>query len=186
MTYDGRTKEEKERDRQRDHEMRLALINAFAKDPELKYYVGVAVGAGVAGIASVFASATEGVSGGGGVEGGDPSQWESTGSAFEPWRRKGEAEPKESWAWVVPAAFILAPGAAASNVGLAVIAGWLTGTDEGKEAAKELGWPSTVGGILTLGATGFAGFCASILILKAMFGEKGAGSILSTITGAVV
>lgn len=60
MTYDGRTKEEKEKDRQREHELKLRLLDAFAKDPELKWYLGAALGMGVTAVSSLLTQPQEG------------------------------------------------------------------------------------------------------------------------------
>ena len=176
MTLEETVKLKAQRE-QHEHELRLALINAFAKDPELKYYVGVAVGAGVAAISSIFDAATAppNTEGSGGSK--DSSGTWVGGSIFGV-----GAKVKVGWDWLMPAAAAISPAGVASNVGLAGISSWLMGTPEGQVVAKDLGWPQTAAGILALGAAGFAGFCTSVLLLKAMFGEKGAANIL----GAVV
>lgn len=38
----------------RDHEVQIELIRAFSKDPELKYYMGVAAGAGVTWVSQML------------------------------------------------------------------------------------------------------------------------------------
>ena len=169
---------------QRDHEKSVALINAFAHDPELKYFVGVATGAGVAIVSELFTST---------LSPGSAAPVE-TGEFPVPYATKSESARRkhESWNWVVPggaalaAAFPIVGGIASSPVGSGAIAAWLLGTPEGKTMLDSQGiaWPTTVSGILTLGATGFAGFCAAVLILKSIFGEKGAGGILGALGSA--
>ena len=39
---------------EREHEMSMALLTAFAKDPELKYFIGMASGLGVAWIGAII------------------------------------------------------------------------------------------------------------------------------------
>lgn len=167
------TLEIRDRQEQRSHELKIAVINAFAKDPELKYYVGVAVGAGVASIAALFGDAVEG-----GTSSVDQTQ-KDKGTWVGATVGGTGVKVKVGWDWLVPAIAAVSPGAMVSNVGIAGVAAWMTGTPEGQEAAKNLGFPQTLAGILSLGGAGFSGFCGMILILKAIFGEKGASDILS-------
>lgn len=164
---------------QRQHEMRIALINAFAKDPELKYYAGVAVGAGVSTIAALL-TPKEDDAGGSGAGAGDSGGTYVGATIFGL-----GARVKVDWDWLLPAAVAVSPGGAATNVGIAGLASWLTGTDEGKAQLAEMGWPQTIGGIISLGSAGFAGWCGSILLLKAISGEKGIGALTSLLPEVV-
>ena len=132
-----------------EHEFKLALINAFAKDPELKYYAGVAAGAGVAVISSLFNPDTP-----------------TTGTTPSP-------NPEIPWQ------FLFGPGILVTNVG---IAAWLYDQNADKPGSLT----DTISGVVTLGASGFAGYCAAILILKAIFGEKGATGRLGALGTAGV
>ena len=159
MTLDSTIQLKMQKEKQ-EHELRLALINAFAKDPELKYYVGVAVGAGVAAISSIFDAATAP-----GDTGGSSGSSESSGTWVGGSVFGVGAKVKVGWDWLLPAAAAISPAGVASNVGLAAISSWLMGTPEGQEAAKELGWPQTAAGVLALGAAGFAGFAMTIIFI---------------------
>lgn len=128
---------------QQAHELKLTLINAFAKDPELKYYVGVAVGSGVAGIATLFGQTAE--------------------------------EKDSSLPTIIPDwAFLISPGLMASP---AALPNWM----KWKEGGKVSDPFDMLTGIIQLGGLGFGGFCASVLILKAMFGEGGMAEVLKGI-----
>lgn len=183
MTNDETIKLKMQRE-QHEHEMKMALINAFAKDPELKYFVGIAVGAGVAGVSAIFGQITDSHPG---------YHYEKRGVAdasggihyeyvLVPNQTGGDnSDQFPTWGWLA-AASVVSPGGVFTNAGLAAISGWLLGTDK----LDDMGWPDTAAGILTLGATGFAGFCASVLLLKAIFGKEGATGLLGSLTGAVV
>ena len=143
---------------QHEHEMKIALMNAFAADPELKYYAGVAVGAGVASIAALF----------GGVASDDPPD-----------------NSKTPWKWLL---YAVSPGAAASEV----LPGWvgyfspIVALGQSFQESPPAGSPADLAkNVVAMGGMGFAGFCASILILKAMFGGDEGKGIMRTI-GAVI
>lgn len=185
MTNDS-TIQMKMQKEQHEHELRVALINAFAHDPELKYYVGAAVGAGVATVAALFGEVVAQQ-----TEEEKAAETQAAAEGAKTWRNPITGieypvhEHKKSWGWVLPAAAAISPGGVVSNVGIGAIASWLTQTKEGKAAGEELGlptdWPTTISGIATLGAGGFAGFCISILYLKAICGEKGITGLLSAV-----
>lgn len=146
------------------HEMELAIINAFGKDPELKYFVGVAGGAGVAFITALFNSAQ--------------------GSQEQP---TAPVTPEGAFAgWL---AISLGPLGAA-----------IPGSPQRKAFDEAMVWldkmnpwgthgnpPSLAGAVnagIGMAGLSFAGFCAAVLLLKAIFGEKGLGEMLSQLGGS--
>jgi len=154
MTNDLTLQLKLQRERQ-EHEMKVAILNAFAADPELKYYVGMAAGSGIALISEMFKAGFD-----------STTSSTTTPSATSP----------------IPWLFILSPGLVGTPIGQLGLASWLYD----KEASTPDNMPSTVSGIVTLASTGFAGFCCSILLLKAIFGEKGATGILGALGTAGV
>lgn len=68
----------------REHEINVALVNAFARDPELKYFIGAASGIGVAWVGSMM--------------GGKKTQAETDKEEIT----VREAIQKHPWGWAVP------------------------------------------------------------------------------------
>jgi len=125
----------------REHEVQMALLKAFAADPELKYYLGVAGGAGVGVLGSLI----------GKVDGGSSSSaGDVAGSAALGWLALGPA-------------------------GALIMAAWDT---ESKQ--------NPLGSVVSLAGTSFAGFCAAVLLLKAMSGGEDGAGILGKIVGAAI
>lgn len=151
---------ERNLDRQRKHELTLSLLDALKKDPELKYYLGVAAGAGMAAFGSLFSEL-----------GGPAASGKVVGSNTTP------AQPSAS---IPDWAFLISPGLMASPLALPNWMKWSSG-----DGAKATDPFDIIGGVLALGGTGFAGFCAMVLILKAMFGEGGMAEVLKGIGGIV-
>lgn len=142
---------------ERDHERNMALIKAFAADPELKYYMGMALGAGV------------------GFIGAFVGQLDIMGTGETPTPPPNEALAAIPYSWLHPAASMaVEAGTVVEGIPavLSVIAGanWL---DSGNGLAGQ------IGNILALGGVGFAGTCAMILILKAIFSGTDLGELLS-------
>lgn len=139
-----------------EHEMQLALIKAFAADPELKYYVGMAAGSGVAVLAGVLATA-------GYIE---PENTDT--ETNEVWIR----EKKMYWGWTL------------GPMGPIPWPKWREELTRAEE--KDVAAQATTGAagivpmseLMAIGATGFAGTCAMILILKAIFGTGGMAEVL--------
>ena len=127
----------------KEHErhVELKLMDVFARDPEFKYYLGMAAGAGVAIVGTMIK----------GLE----TQPEST-----------TVDDALSYSW------LLSGGAIAAVTGSPILAA-LTWGDSSDGLAGQ------IGNILALGGTGFAGTCAMILILKAIFTGTDLGELLS-------
>lgn len=152
---------------QREHEIKLALINAFAKDPDLKYYVGVAAGAGIAGVTAIFNSVI------------NPPQPDTTGTSVT-----GEG--------LFAGWLLLGAGPLAAAVpGTPQAAAWealKSQLDKMNPWGTHNNAPSLMGAVNSaLGMSGlsFSGLCASVLILKAIFGEEGITKFLEQMGGAL-
>ena len=126
------------------HEFKMALLDALKRDPELKYYLGVAVGAGAASIAGIF--------------GQEAQQSGSTTPTLPDW------------------AYLISPGLLASPVALPSWMKWSSGGGDSANNPFDM-----LSGVIALGGMGFGGFCAMILILKALFGEQGMAEVLKGI-----
>ena len=138
------TIKQKMQEKQHAHDLQMAILDAFKKDPELKYYLGVAVGAGAASIAGIFGQQTE--------------QSGTTTPTLPDW------------------AYLISPGMLASPMALP---SWMKWSSGGGDSATD---PyNMLSGIIALGSMGFGGFCAMILILKALFGEQGMSEVLKGI-----
>lgn len=137
---------------QRDHELKLSLLDAFKRDPDLKYYVGVAATAGVATLAGLFAVANE--------------------PALSP----GFGEPVKPAPTLVPDwAFLISPGLLASPSALPNWMKWSSGAGESPADLVAL-----AGGVVGMMGMGFGAWCAGMLMLKTVFGEQGAASIVKS------
>jgi len=134
----------------RDHEIQIEILRAFASDPELKYYMGVAVGAGVGWIGKMLGDMT--------VPGA-----EDTPPSFGgvPEASLGEAA---AWTWFLgPVNPALATWYIQSLQDAMNTDTSASGSLAGVPFAK----------IMAIGGGGFAGWCAAILILKSIFGDEG-------------
>lgn len=143
MTASQRAESEK-----RAHELKLSLLDAFKKDPELKYYLGVAGGAGVAIASSLIGSLQT------------PQDAKQT---FP--NPSGVDASKVGWFWLSTAG------------GLPGVALWLVDSTQTRPTNPT----QILTDITSLGGLGFAGFCASILYMKAIFGEAGASKLLDAV-----
>lgn len=154
------------------------------EDDEAKYYLGVAAGAGVAFLGEIISTVsvappatTQATSK---ANTGQTAQFEMPPLTLPPIGMPdltGAAQSIPSWM------FLFGPGMMASNVG---IASWLINANTGNTTAGVSGiLPKDpiemVSGVMTLAGTGFAGFCAAVLILKAIFGEGGMAEVLKGI-----
>lgn len=137
----------------REFQMQIALLNAFAKDPELKYFVGMAGGAGVAWVGAMLNTAGAGSTGSGG----------STDT--EGWDEK-----------IKDLAYGYLAIQSAGLTGIAILKGinW-----QGGDGSGTGGLAGQIGNILALGGTSFAGTCAMILILKSIFNGTDLGELLA-------
>lgn len=124
----------------------MSLLDAFKKDPELKYYLGVAGGAGVAALGGMFSAATSS---------------EPVKTNLPP----GITPDKAGWFWL------------STSAGLPGVALWLVDSSQPRPTNPT----QILTDIATLGGLGFSGWCASILYLKAIFGEAGASKLLEAI-----
>jgi hypothetical protein len=139
---------------QRKHEIALSLLDAMKKDPELKYYLGVAGGAGLTAL--------------GGLIGAMPDVGPAQGSLPPTQVRVPKLLP--DWAMLLSPALAVHPLS---------IPNWMKWSSGGGSVAKD---PfEIVGGTIALMGMGFSGFCAGILILKALFGEQGMAEVLKGI-----
>jgi hypothetical protein len=200
MKYHKRTAKSKSKI-QRDHETQLALINAFARDPELKYFMGMAAGAGVAWIGALlgdmnlgFGNTTDGFSQPSDLANPpNPADYSSTEAyldAHAEWMRKAALYAKglktqealEAAENGLPYLWLLS-GGAGGVLGLAVVKSidWSgAGGGYADVGTGQLGGLSgQIANILKLGGTGFAGTCAMILILRSIFSGTDLGELLS-------
>jgi len=119
----------------------MQLLKAFAADPELKYYLGVAGGAGIAILGGMV----------GKVDGGSESNiGDTAGAAALGWLALGPA-------------------------GALIMGAW-------EKESKQ----NPLGSIVSLAGVSFAGFCAAVLMLKAMSGGEDGAGILGKIVGAAI
>jgi len=125
----------------REHEKEMALLHAFSADPELKYYLGVAGGVGVAWLGGII----------GYVDGSETNSNSDTAKSAA-----------LGWLALGPAGALLAA----------------TWNEESKE--------NPLGSLIQLSGVSFAGFCAAVLILKAMSGGSEGKGMLQSLVGAVV
>lgn len=151
--------------KEREHEIHLAILKAFSEDPELKYFIGMAAGYGITGIAQL-------------IEG----TMKKNTAATEP----TEDEFKKIWEWLK----VVSP--AAMEVGIlsgedTILESWwsvfqlsspisLYSSNTFMTTSDGLGM--NVGKILKLTGLGFAGTCTAILLLKAIFSGTDLGDIL--------
>jgi len=143
------------------HEMELAVINAFAKDPELKYYLGIAAGAGITAITALLGQyLPEGV-------GEEPSDKNAAYNA------KKQLLDQSFAGWMVIAGGPAAVLAANPSILNALNPSASSGT-------SDTPW-SGLNSLIGMAGVSFAGFCASYLLLKAVFGEQG----IRKLTGAI-
>jgi hypothetical protein len=147
---------------QQAHELRMGVIKWLSTDEEAKYYLGVVLGSATAVAGAIAEGSFRGpgaptpeVPGTGGIYGDEPSP--------EP-----PQPPNPAWAWLL----LGGPGG---------IAG-LIASQQSLPGESPLGGGGPLGmvpNIMQLGGVGFAGFCASVLILKAIFSGTDLGELLS-------
>lgn len=142
-----------------DHEREMALINAFARDPELKYFVGAASGSGVAWIGKILDSSSVATSDSSTTA--DSGSWSPTGGQVV------------GWTW------LLGPFNPAIVAKTAELIAAARERDSAATIGNFAGLP--LGEIMVIGGTGFAGSCMAILFLKAMFGTGGISEVMKGI-----
>ena len=166
----------------RDHEIQLALIAAFARDPELKYFMGMGAGAGVAWIGKMM------------------QQYDVALPMTE--KQKEQAEQKDPDYQAKQT--ILSELKALPYTYLAFQFGGLTGLslqqlyrlkdqhsviaqkmDDASISGNSGGVFGAFGGILAMGGAGFASTCAMILILRAVFSGTDLGELMGGV-GALI
>lgn len=154
---------------QRDHEFRIAMVKAFAADPELKYYLGVALGSVTAVISAVFS----------GTVGAAPDDVPTTTEKIY-----------GKYYWLVPGAAGAVVGEKVSNgesydqafssvIG-DIIPSWNDGGSSGPA-----GFMGVMPNFAVMAGTGFAGFCAAVLMLKAIFGDEDVAPLLASVAEGV-
>lgn len=140
--------------RKQEHEKQMHVLSVMAKDPEMKYFLGVCFSGAAGALGAVLEEAFAGT----------PSEGTI---GYQEAAETGVSETLKSvWGWVVP------PG----------LSDWVNPFDS--DASASVGMFGFVPGLLKLGGTGFAGFCATVLILKAIFGDEDVASLM-TGTGTV-
>lgn len=124
----------------REHEVELATLKLMAADPEMKYFLGVAGGAGIATIGALIKN---------------PSNNAQPGS-----------EVVNAYEWML----------GAGSPVLAAIGAFDFNGDSN----------NAISNLLKLSGGSFAGFCASVLLLKAMSGGQDGAGILGKLVGGVL
>ena len=136
----------------REHEEKMAVLSVFAKDPDMKYYLGVALGAATGAAGAYVGSLT-------GTEQAEQTQ---TPSDF--------LQPR--WWWVSP----IALGAHFGTLGTAAEITEQV-TSNGPDPSLDLA--SNMSRLLAVGGVSFAAWCASVLTLKAIFSGTDLGDMMS-------
>lgn len=129
----------------REHEFQIAIINAMAADPELKYFLGVAGGAAVGVLGSIAAGT-----------GIDTKKSDATAQAEAD---AAAAVPAGPFGWIIQS-----PGVKLAT-GVAETIAETTNNISTNPFAF-------MGVTFALAGTGFAGFCSAVLILKTIFGDE--------------
>lgn len=169
---------------QRDHETQLALINAFARDPELKYFVGMAAGAGVAWVGSMLGglgqTTTTTTTYSGALSEAEWSKWHmlpgaaQSGQTYDQYL-EGYAEKQKKIEEIKDIAYGYLALQFGGVTGLATLKAIDWSTGEGSTS----GFFGNFGNIMKLGGVSFAGTCAMILILRSIFSGTDLGELLS-------
>lgn len=153
----------------RDHETNLAVINLMANDPEMKYFLGMASGYGIASIGAFL----EGLKSHKEVQSGDQDKLSAIWATLQT---------------VSPAAASIGVVSGSSTIGkswwnvaqlgspLAIFGGKIFG---GSESVSGVGLGDNMGSILKFTGLGFSGTCTAILLLKAVFSGTDLGELLS-------
>lgn len=141
----------------RDHQLQMQILKTLACDPELKYFLGMAAGAGVGWVGAMLNQVTE-----------TPAPEEPTDEQ----QKAIAALQKVAYGYLAIqygglSGFIMEQ--TASKLGMI---NWADGSS-GKGLADQMG------NILAMGGTGFAATCAMILILKSIFNGTDLGEMLS-------
>lgn len=161
---------------QHDHEVFLAIINAMAKDPELKYYLGIVLGSGTAIFGKLLESGFTMDNFMGAISGADAGQPAPAAADAEPAAADAEPAVAEtpasavSFGWLAPGAVI---GTETANMLGALFGG--SGSPGSQSQDNLFGF---VPNLLFLAGTGFAGLCATVLILKAIFGDEDVATLM--------
>ena len=155
------TIEEKKHKMDLDHEFRMKLLQVLEKDPELKYYLGIIAGGGIA-VLSAWVNEQLGEMG---------STW-GTGEASTTTEKKHLTSVPHAWEIIAYTSPL--------RIKSKAIKEW---QDAG--LMSEIPEPKNLFGFLnnlmTLTAAGFAGYCSMILILKAVFGNQSAPQMFDSI-----
>lgn len=143
------------------------LLEAFARDPELKYFVGMIGGATLAYVSSVIGGA------GGKVPKDQGMVVESEEKAKILKEKKAEPlSPFDFLGYTAPIPVVT------PNMRKHIDAGVLPEPKSIASIANPLEFMSS---LLTLGSAGFAGFCMMMLIIKGLFGDQGMSEVLKGI-----
>jgi len=147
----------------RDHQTNIAIINAFARDPELKYFLGMASGAGVGWVGSLFSQ--HGVS----FPGMPPGP-------------SGDENETLSKLRMLPYGYLVVQRFGSLKGAVTPIALYdmyqaHQALDQGFGSGNGLG--AQMGNILKMGGYGFASTCAMILVLRSIFSGTDLGELLS-------
>lgn len=162
----------------RDHEREMKMWDAFARDPELKYFMGMAAGAGVAMVGGLIKEIGPVAKRDYPPNRADYDDDQSYVDAHGAWMRAhaddqvtAEDKTKTAYGWLLDAVQHPTKGALDLMGGMD-----FAGTDT---------IVGQIGNILTLGGTGFAGTCAMILILRSIFSGTDLGDMLQGV-GSIV
>lgn len=140
--------------KEHERKLQIALIDAFSKDPDLKWYLGVMGGAGIAFLGTLLPASSG-------------SGSDAAGSAAE--KSLGDRLMDSS------STFDENVNNTLRKVGLGSIA----------DLAETFDNASTPGKTAMIGGAGFSGFCATILLIKAMFPEGNVADVLKAAADAV-
>lgn len=129
--------------RQHKHEERMRILEIMAKDPEMKYFLGVALGGATGMIGKALGSALTGTN----------------------VNTEAEVEQTVPWQWVM---FAAAPGTLTLWEAI-----WQSSNTSGT------GMFGYIPRMLDLAGTGFAGFCATVLLMKSIFGDEDVSGLMT-------
>lgn len=156
----------REAKKQRAHELEMKLLDWLASDPDAKYYLGVAAGAGVAALSTMLESVLP------------PPPDPYAGMSEEERKRREFQEKKAKLDNAFAGWLVIAAGPAAV---MAANPDFLNGLMGGDDSTP---WGALNGAVKMAGIS-FAGFCASVLILRAIFGQEGAPKLTKMINDII-
>jgi len=181
---------------ERDHETNMMLLKAFASDPDLKYYVGMAAGFGIPALQVLLNTSFNATSWG--TQAKTTMTDPVTGLTTEV-----PAKPKEKTMvqYAIEAGFgmlVIAGGTVAGGIvgnvpgalagaaaSTAAVGGYLVLKDESGALITGLGMTDIAQRVIALSSAGFGGMCCTILILKAIFAGTDFGELVTAASTAV-